>query len=225
MTAVHRFRMAMVKYLGQQITPEVAAAIEVEAFSEPDRSISPARFAPMTYRGLVFAVESFRAIRDEIHPLHVEHWATTEKARHALGLNPDYDGFALAERQGRMLQFTARRDGRLVGNIRMYLFTSTHDGTLVAKEDTFFLRPEARVGFNAIRFWQYMELCVTKGLGVRQIRTDSKVANDVGRLNEYLGYEHVSNGYLRIFADVPSGAQAAERAGCRATEATEGAMS
>jgi hypothetical protein len=165
-------------------------------------------------------VESFRAIRDELHPLHVEHWNTTEKARHSLGLKPDYDGFAAAEMQGRLLQFTARRNGDLVGNIRMYLYTSTHDGTLVAKEDTFFMRPAVRRGFAAIRFWQYMERCVTGGLGVRQIRTDSKVdldaareaaervpqleaelarRRDVGRLNEYLGYTHVSNGYMKVF--------------------------
>jgi hypothetical protein len=201
-TPVHRFRTAVTDYIGMVLTPELAAQLEVRAFYEPDRSIPPSRFQPMDYRGLVFAVESLRAIRDEIHPLHEAHWNTTEKARHALGLNPDYEAMERAERYGSMLQFTARREGRLVGNIRMYLYKSTHDSTLAAREDTFFLMPEAREGFNAIRFWQFMELCLTKGLGVRSIKTDTKREHDVGRLNEYLGYTHVSNGYLKIFPEV-----------------------
>ena len=36
----HRFRMAMAKHLGKIMTPEMAAAIEVEAFHEPEQAIS-----------------------------------------------------------------------------------------------------------------------------------------------------------------------------------------
>jgi len=192
-----RFRMAMSAHLGRELTPEVAALIEGAAFRTPDKAIDPAQFSPREYRGLTFAVESFRQIVGEVHPLHVEHYATTEKHREHIALDPDYEAVAASERAGTMLQCTARRDGALVGQIRMYLATSTHTGTRFAREDVFFLQPEERRGYAAIRFWQFMEDCMRQ-LGVLEVRTDSKVANDVGRLNEYLGYQHVSNGYVRF---------------------------
>lgn len=204
MSAVHRFRMSMVKYLGKTITPEVAAAIEAEAFSEPERSIDPMRFAPKVYRGLVFAIEGFRDISGELQALHEAHWQETERARAGLALRPRYEYLNAADRRGELLQVTARENGALVGHARFYLFDDIHTSTRGAKEDAFFLQPQVRRGFNAIRLWQYAERCLAD-LGVLEVRTDSKVLHDaegnvirnVGRLNEFLGYQHVSNGYLK----------------------------
>ena len=35
--------------------------------------------------------------------------------------------------------------------------------------------------------------CALQQIGVLEITTDSKLVNQVGRLNEYLGYKHVAN--------------------------------
>lgn len=203
MSAVHRFRMAMARHLGKTITPEIAAAIEVEALYEPDGSIDPAQFAPHEYRGIVFAAESFRLIQDELHPLHEAHYAETERARVA-PLAPDYDHMAAAERRGDLVQFTARMNGELVGNIRMYLFKDLHTGTRGAREDTLFLLPAARVGFAASRFIEYAERCLAQ-LGVVEVWCDTKilfnehgnVTRDVGILLKRQGYSHVANKYLK----------------------------
>lgn len=35
--------------------------------------------------------------------------------------------------------------------------------------------------------------------GVKQVTTDSKVSTSVGRINEFMGYEHVANQYVKFF--------------------------
>ncbi|MCY1165187.1 hypothetical protein D9M73_50870 [compost metagenome] len=195
------FRKALGSKLGEVITPELAAWLEANAFDRLDLSFDPAIFGSALYRGLLFRVERIRDIEKEIHPLHELHWQETEKHRHGLQMQPNYAGFKASEMAGRLLQFTARdADGALVGNIRMKLYTSEHTQRLVAQEDTFYLMPAARKGFTAIRFWQFMEQAV-EAIGVGEIYTDSKVANQVGRLNEYLGYTHVANVYHKFLGE------------------------
>lgn len=202
MSNLQQFRSAMVKYLGQELTPEVAAAIEAEAFQIPDNSHNPEKFGSKEYKGMVFQAEKFADIVDEIHPLHEAHFQETEKHRLGFGMNPDYEAFIASERAGKMIQFTCRdiESGKLVGNIRMYIDTSLHTGTLYAAEDTYYVLPEFRKGFAALRFWQFMEDCL-KSIGVREIRTDSKVLNKVHKLNEYCGYTHVANKYIKVFQE------------------------
>ena len=195
-------QLALASHLGQILTPEVAAAIEVAAFDTEDRSHHPEKFGEREYRGFVFRVERFRDIIEEMHVLHERHFEETEKHRLGFGLNPNYDYMCESERLGTMVQFVCRlkETGELVGNIRMYIQTSLHTGTLYASEDTFYLLPDYRQGFTALRFWQFMEEGL-KSIGVREIRTDSKVINKVNKLNEYCGYTHVANKYVKIFSE------------------------
>lgn len=196
-------RNAIAQHLGQVLTPEIAVVLEMAAL-EPvppqDSSHDPAKFGSKTYRGYVFAVERLRDIRDELHPLHEAHFRETEKHRLGFGLQVDYDYLEHCEMAGRLLQFTARQEGVLVGNIRMFLGQSLHTGTWYAAEDTFFMLPENRQGFVAIRFWQFMEQCV-KAIGVREVRTDSKLLNKVDRLNVYCGYTPVATKFVKIFQE------------------------
>jgi hypothetical protein len=195
-------RKALASNLGQFLTPEIAAQIEMAAFDLSDNSHSPSKFGEQEYKGFLFRVELLRDIVDEIHPLHEKHFAETEIHRLGFGLDLDYDYMQDMERQGRLIQFTcrARDTGMLVGNIRMYVQKSLHTGTLYASEDTFYVLPEYRRGFAALRFWQFMEDCL-KSIGVREVRTDSKVINRVHKLNEYIGYKHVANKYVKIFTE------------------------
>jgi hypothetical protein len=188
-------RHALAPMLGQVLTPEVAAAIEAAATLGQERSIDPLQFPIEAYQGLVFGAESFRDIVDEMHVLHEQHFAETERY-HQSPMAPDYDALRADERRGGLLQFTVRDDTAIVGNARFYVNKSRHIGKLIATEDTFFLLPAYRKGFTAIRFWQFCERCLDK-IDVYEVRTDSKVANDVGRLNEYLGYELIANRYVK----------------------------
>lgn len=182
------------------LTPEVAAAIELAAGEVADDSIDPTMFGQQEYRGYVFAAERLADIVDEIHPLHQAHFLETEKHRLGFGLDINYPYYLQRERTGDLIQFTLRKDGALVGNIRMFLATSLHTGTKYATEDTFFILPEHRQGFLAIRFWQFAEQAV-QALGAREVRTDSKLLNKVDRLNTYLGYTPVATKFVKVFLE------------------------
>lgn len=194
-------RNVIASRLGQVLTPEIAVEIELAAFTFEDQSHDPTKFGQKEYKGFVFQAERLRDIIEEIHPLHEAHFQETEKHRLGFGLDVDYDAMLGYESRGQLVQFTCRiPDGKLVGNIRMYINKSLHTGTLYASEDTYYVLPEYRQGFAALRFWQFMEDCL-KSIGVREIRTDSKVLNKVHKLNEYCGYKHVANKYVKVFEE------------------------
>lgn len=198
--SLQTFRTALGYRLGQVVTPELCAWLEENAFDRVDHSHAPAKFGSKQYGGLTFQVERIADIQADIEPLHQAHYAETELHRHGLALNMDYAVLNEHERAGRLIQFTARDgDGKLVGNIRMYLYTSVHTQTLAAKEDTIFLLSDYRKGFVAIRFMQWAEQCLA-AVGVREIHTDSKLANNIDRFNKYLGYTHVSNGFHKFLS-------------------------
>lgn len=198
MSDVHRFRMAMAKHLGKAITPEVAAAIEAEAFYQPDASIDPTQFPQTRCGSLTLQAERARDILDELHVLHVEHWKETEKHRHGIAFNPDYEAGLADERAGNLLQCTARCDGALVGNARWYVYrTNRHSQTPFAREDTLYLLPAYRTGRVAVRLIQYSELCLAK-LGIQELRADAKLVNGTARLLEHLGYQPVATNFVKF---------------------------
>jgi hypothetical protein len=115
-------------------------------------------------------------------------------------LKPDYGYMAAKERRGELLQFTARINGALVGNLRVYLFDDLHTGTRGANEDTLYLAKRARIGFTASRFIDYAERCLAE-VGVEDVWIDTKILHDeqgkvirdVGVLMKRQGYDHVAN--------------------------------
>lgn len=201
--------MLLARHSGKVITKELAVEMVWELM--PDRAYNPAQFGEEIYHDYVFRSEWFSLALPELKVLHQAHFAETEKFRAGISLSPDYEGMIERERAGGLIQFTARSStGELVGSIVMYLYISTHTGTLAAKEDSYFVFASHRTGFTAIRFWQYMERCL-QSVGVKEITTDSKIVRnlddankpdkDVGRLNEYLGYRHVANVFHKLLKD------------------------
>lgn len=199
--AVHRFRMAMAKHLGKIMTPEMAAAIEVEAFYEPDRTVYPGRFAPTVWGEYIIGLELFSGIVDELEPLHRAHWQETEKHRHGLQLRPNYPAVIALERAGRCVQFTARRHGEIAGHLRMYLGQSLHTSSTVADEDTLYLAPDHRPGpWLVIAVLRYAE-SVLRQLGVTQISANSKRVNNAAVLMRRLGYLEVATQFVKILKE------------------------
>lgn len=196
---LERLRDALGVQLGSVLTPEVAAAIICASVDREDRAIDPDRFAPRVRGSLTFAAESLRDILDELKPLHAAHFAETERHLAGFTLNPNYDYMAERERTGNLVQFTARdADGKLVGNLRMYVYASLHTGTLFAEEDTFYLSPGARRGRNAVNFLRYVEDMLDQVLRVEEIRANTKTVNGTDRLLVHMGYKHVANQFIKI---------------------------
>lgn len=196
-----RIRQALAQHIGQELTPARCAAIETAIMTPVDRAIDTSQFEPGQCGRLTFRAERFRQILPELHELHQQHWLETEKHRHGLAMNPDYDGMAAQELAGQMLQFTARHEAKLVGNLRMYVRTSMHTQTLYALEDTLYLAPDYRGGRNALRFMEYVERALRR-IGVREIRADTKNTAPAGALlMKHMGYEPVATQYVKFLED------------------------
>lgn len=181
------------------LSPELAARIETAVFggANPSTRLPP---GPEPYKDYTIAVERMADILDELHPLHVSHWQETEKYRHGLKLDPDYDHMLHSEKVGGLVQFTVRYGGELVGNLRMYLSRSLHTKTLVAQEDTLYLIPDHRGSFLAMRLIQYAERAL-RDMGVREIRCNSKTANRADVLMRRMGYDEVAIQFSKIFEE------------------------
>ena len=145
---------------------------------------------------MIFAKESLQQCWDEVIALARLHWNETEAYRHGQPFNPDAERYWHYNDIGYHHQFTVRDGGRLVGHAGMYVSQSMHTQLMVAHEDTWFLLPEYRRGRNAMRFYRYIEDDM-RGLGVVEIMVSAKTVNQVGRLIEYLGYEHTEKLYTK----------------------------
>lgn len=199
---VGHFRAALGAHMGQVLTPAIAVLLEQAAAHTPDHSIDPLQFAVDRHITVTFQVERLTDILPELHRLHAEHYKETELAVRGVPMNPDYDTMRAAERSGSLLQVTARdvKTRELVGNIRLYVYDSTHTKKRCAREDTYFLLPAYRHGWTALRFWRYAENCLRQ-LGTTEVSTDAKLSNDVSKINTFMGYTHVSNRFLKILKD------------------------
>lgn len=192
---------ALARRAGQTITPELAREILNDACAAPDRSIDPAIIAPMPCGTLTFQIERFADCMAALHGLHVKHWAETEGHRNDLPLKMDYPALLEEARAGTLVQFTARCGPQIVGNFRLYLRTSRHNGAKLAVEDTLYILPEHRRGRAALRFLQYAKVALT-GLGYYEFRATTKHSNPAaGRLLESQGFKPVATEYVLILKE------------------------
>ena len=145
-----QIRQVLSANLGKSLTPELACEIELAALKQPGESIDPASLGATHHRGYEIRAERLAEILTELHPLHVAHWGETEVWRHHVPLNPDYMAMVAMEQSGRLIQFTVRHGGALVGNLRIFIQTSLHTQTLFASEDSLFIKKEHRGGFLAM---------------------------------------------------------------------------
>lgn len=192
---------ALAAHLGRELTPEVAAAILMQATGSTDSSIDPADFEPVAHGAIVIGVERFEQVLPELHPLHQAHWQETERYRHVTGFQPDYAAMKWSSRCGALVQFTAREAGELIGHLRVYLGKSRHSGVIFAQEDTLFVTPGKRTTFLGIWLMRYAEQALVRRLGVREIRFDSKAANKADVLARRLKYTPVATQFVKTFKE------------------------
>jgi hypothetical protein len=144
---------------------------------------------------LVFSIEKVRDVIDELMPLWEAHWKETERYRHGQGFNMDVDRYIKYNDVDYYILYTARDNGKLVGNFGAYISTSMHTQQLEATEDTLFLLPEYRKGFNSVRFVKFAEdHLISRGVVEMSITTKSEA---VGKFCEFLGYKLVGYHYSK----------------------------
>lgn len=147
----------------------------------------------LTHFGLERIIEVF----GEIKPLLQAHWA--EIAHYPdIPLDPDYDRYVQAERNGQLRIFTARHDGKLVGYAIYGVTRGLHyKGSLIAVQDILFVTPAFRRGRIASRLIDHVHAHL-RAEGVQVVVDHVKAAHPaLGRLLERKGSELMDQIYTR----------------------------
>jgi len=195
-----QIRQVLSEHIGKVLTPDLACDIELAATSPQESPINPVSFGETEHDGYEIRAERMADILPELHPLHEAHWQETEGYRHGFSLNPDYLRYQAIERAGGLIQFTARKDGELVGNLRLFMSESLHTQTSLVTEDTIFLKPEHRGGFLAMAMLRFGEDAV-RSLGAQEIRSNSKLVNRADVLMRRMKYEPFAIQFAKFFKE------------------------
>ena len=152
---------------------------------------------------IVFACEPVAQVWEEAMTLARLHWADTKNYRRHEPFNPSFERYRTANEQGYFFGFTARDEGKLIGYFGIYVTPSMHSQKLMATEDTFFIHPDYRDGFNAIRFIKHVEKALTQA-GVTEILFSCEIDNTVAnKLLTFLKYEPVIQQYRKHLTSLP----------------------
>jgi hypothetical protein len=152
---------------------------------------------------VIFAVEPLETVWSEIyeppHGLAYQHWNETQGHRHCQGYAPSFERYRQFEAAGWFLQFTCRDDGRLVGYGGAYVVPSMHSGQTIATEDTWYLKPHYRTGWNAVKFYKFMQAECEKRGAVEATLTLPADRN-LDPIVKRLGYNCVARQYSKPLA-------------------------
>jgi GNAT superfamily N-acetyltransferase len=106
----------------------------------------------------MFARELLCECVQEAQPLLERHYGELTLRKDIVRLDPMWPEYALLERLGRFMVFTARENGMLVGYNAFFVNRSMHYAALtVAQNDVLFLHPDHRRGTTALRFIDWCE--------------------------------------------------------------------
>lgn len=122
----------------------------------------------------------------EAMPLIEQHHR--ELMPHAIPLDPCWDDYALLERLGRFVVFTARREGALVGYSAFHVARHLQSGGFPrAINEVFYVAPEHRRGTVPLGFLRFSHARL-KELGARHIAYAYKASNNLGAILHRLGF-------------------------------------
>jgi GNAT superfamily N-acetyltransferase len=147
------------------------------------------------------ALERLADCWPEVSELYEEHFGPS--------FNPDSERYLDYEACGNLFLVTARDDGALMGFAIMYVFPSMHDGTLLGREDFFYLVPEARCGWNALKMLSLAEEeCARRGCVMVEMTVE--ISSNAAYILQARGYDMVSANYRKslVRADSPLSSEA-----------------
>lgn len=133
-------------------------------------------------------------------------WGLANRCMQEKGLPyfPDYQRYKEYEQCGHLYVVTVRtREGDLVGFAMMYVFRSMHSQDLAAQEDLFYLLPEYRKGWTALRLLREAEEEAMRR-GCKEVQMVAETDSKAGAILSAKGYGITSSNYRKsLRADSP----------------------
>jgi GNAT superfamily N-acetyltransferase len=139
---------------------------------------------------ITFATETVAQVHADIMPLAQLHYDEITLHKHVMKLDPDWPRYEQLERDHKLLGFTARDDGNLIGYSTWFLDAHIHyAGALVASNDMIFLHKDYRNGTTIGRdLIDYSEKTL-KEYGVDKAIWHVKFNHDWSAILRRRGYE------------------------------------
>lgn len=196
--------LALAKYKGQTLTPDVACAILRDL--DADYAIRPDRFE-QRFCG-PYALQCER-LRDALHELQDQRLAYLAERHPDRRHEVNWLRLLDLSRSGTQVIFTARDAcGAMVGSMWLHLAINADTGRLWLTDDLLYIDPAHRGGMLAAQLWRYAEEC-TFALGVREATIHMREANGAERLARFAGYERDAIRFTKRhdgdhFADAPT---------------------
>jgi len=145
--------------------------------------------------GYTMSVECVADIFDEIEPLARAHYAEMSDRLERDGFqtspyNPRLNEYFKASRDGWLLTFLLRYDGKAVGYANVYVTNDMHNGDLIAQEDTLFVLKEHRNGIGR----KFVRFCLDKlkDRGARRLSVSALTDLRVAKLWKRMGFKEVA---------------------------------
>jgi len=182
--------MVLAKHIGETMTPELAVSMAREIVGMAENPIDVSQFEPADHGSYRIACERLEEILPELQALQRRHYDETEREREGREFAADYERLIDMERAGQLMQFTARLSdtGELVGSLMIYLIASVSNGALYCQEGEFYIVPEHRGGFMAVRLWQFAERAAERA-DCEESVCESRLENGADRLARFMKYE------------------------------------
>lgn len=147
---------------------------------------------------MIYQVELFSDIQEEIKPILKLHYDEVEQDKEAVPMDVDYDQFRNLETANLLNVCTARIDNVLVGYIITMISKHLHHkGTLFGLVDMYYIIKEHRKGFAGINLLKFHEVQMRK-LGVIKVMTMVKIEHDHSKILERLGYKEIEKLYSKV---------------------------
>lgn len=126
------------------------------------------------------------------------HWQDIALNKDKIKLNPDWDRYEEAEKNGDLKIFTARSNDQLVGYFACLISVSLHyKDHVFAHNDVLFLHPDYRKGLAGWRLMKFAEQCLRDD-GVSLLMVNTKIHKPFDVLLQRLGYSHIENVYSKV---------------------------
>jgi GNAT superfamily N-acetyltransferase len=160
---------------------------------------------PEEWRGYLIGREKVLPCLPQLRRLHEAHYRETEGYA-TLPFDPDYERYVKLDEAGSFALFTVREreTARMVGDLMFHVYRSLHSReAVIAREDAFYLAPDARKGLLATRFLRYAAAAL-KQLGATAMGMSTKAPSggpDLDPLLRRVGFAPVATFYYKPLKD------------------------
>lgn len=146
---------------------------------------------------LAFATEKLRDIWPEWVVLARKHWDETEGFHVEQTFGPSLERYSAYETPGWFVMVTARDGGRLVGYAGFYVLPSMHSQSIISTEDTWFLHPDYRKGWNAMGLFRFAEAEAIRRGSIEATGTVRLSNPHAGAILRRMGYKEVATVFVK----------------------------